>query len=275
MNDSLKRKIIKIDEEKCTGCGLCIPNCHEQAIKIVNGKARLVNDVFCDGLGACLGECPEGALTLEERDAEPFDGKKVLENLVQKEAAAIEDHLKKLAESGDTELHKEYGNFLKLINGEQVGQSCPGSAQTVFEKKFPATANSQQGSKQQSELRHWPIQLHLVNPAADFFRGKDVVLAADCVAYSLADFHGRFLKGKSLAIACPKLDRDGEAYIEKIRQMIDEAKINTLTIIMMQVPCCRGLLQIAQAALQKAKRKVPLKAIIVSTPGEVLSEEWV
>ena len=271
----MKRKIIKIDEEKCTGCGLCIPNCHEQAIKIINGKAWLLNDVFCDGLGACLGECPEGALILEEREAVPFDEKKVLENLVQKEAAAMEDHLKKLAESGDTELHKEYGNFLKLVQGEHAGQSCPGSAPAVFEKKISAAANSQQESMQQSELMHWPIQLHLLNPVADFFQGRDVILVADCVAYSLADFHSRFLRGKSLAIACPKLDRDIDTYIEKIHKMIDEAKINTLTIIMMQVPCCRGLLQIAQTALQKAKRKVPLKAIIVSTQGEVLSEEGV
>jgi NAD-dependent dihydropyrimidine dehydrogenase PreA subunit len=270
----MKRKIIKIDEEKCTGCGVCVPNCHEQAIKIIDGKAMLVNDVFCDGLGACLGECPEGALTLEERDTEPFDEKKVLEALVEKESAAMEDHLTKLAASGDTELHKEYGNFLKMIQGDQSGHGCPGSAHTVFEKSPNATTTQQSGSVQ-SELTHWPIQLHLVNPQAEFLRGKDVVLAADCVAYSLADFHSRFLKGKSLIIACPKLDSGMDEYIEKIRQMVDEAKINTLTVIMMQVPCCRGLLQIAQAALQKAKRKVPLKAIVISTQGKVLSEEWV
>ncbi len=271
----MKRKIITIDEKKCTGCGLCIPNCHEQAIKIINGKARLINDAVCDGLGACLGECPEGALTLEEREAEPFDEKKVLENLLQKEAVVSGDHLKKLAKSGDTELHKESGNFLKLIKSEQAGRSCPGSAPVVFEKKLPATTGFPKENTQQSELRHWPIQLHLLNPVTNFFVGSDVVLAADCVAYSLANFHNRFLKGKNLAIACPKLDRDLEVYTEKIRRMVDEAKINTLTVIMMQVPCCRGLLQIAQTALQKAVRKVPLKAIIISTQGEVLSEEWV
>jgi NAD-dependent dihydropyrimidine dehydrogenase PreA subunit len=271
----MKRKIIKIDEEKCTGCGLCIPNCHEQAIKIINGKARLINDAICDGLGACQGECPEGALTLEERDAQPFDQKMVLENLVQKEAAAMEYHLKKLGKSGDAELPDDYGDFLKLIKNEHTGRSCPGSVPAVFEKKLPAAANSPSSGMQQSELTHWPIQLHLLNPVADFFRGKDVVLAADCVAYSLADFHNRFLKGKNLAIACPKLDSDIEVYTEKIRRMVDEAKINTLTVIMMQVPCCRGLLQIALSALQKAKRKVPLKAIIISTQGEVLSEDWI
>ncbi len=152
---------------------------------------------------------------------------------------------------------------------------CPGSAHAVFERKTRASPALPQTGARQSELTHWPIQLHLVNPAADFFRGKDVVLAADCVAYSLPDFHEKFLQGKSLAIACPKLDEGQDVYVEKIRRMVDESKINTLTVIMMEVPCCRGLMQIAHAALREAKRKVPLKAIIVSTRGDVLSEEWV
>jgi NAD-dependent dihydropyrimidine dehydrogenase PreA subunit len=271
----MKRKIIKIDEEKCNGCGLCIPNCAEQAIKIIDGKARLMDDAVCDGLGACLGECPEGALTLEEREAEPYDDKKVWENLLQKETAIMEDYLEKMSAGGDSEMHKEYGNLLKLIKEEPAGPGCPGSEPAVFEKKVPNTVDSRPENVQQSELTQWPIQLHLVDPLSNLFFGKDVVLAADCVAYCLADFHSRFLKGKKLVIACAKIDRDTEVYTEELRLMVDEAKINTLTIIMMQVPCCRGLLQIAQEALQKAKRKVPLKAIIISTQGEVLSEEWV
>lgn len=131
------------------------------------------------------------------------------------------------------------------------------------------------GSPQPSELTHWPIQLHLINPAAEFLRGRDVVLAADCVAFSVGDFHDRFLKGKSLAIACPKLDEGQDEYIEKIRQMADEAKINTLTVIIMQVPCCRGLMQIAQSGLKKARRKVPLKAVVIGLKGDVLAEDWV
>jgi Pyruvate/2-oxoacid:ferredoxin oxidoreductase delta subunit len=250
----MKRQIIKIDEEKCTGCGLCVPNCREEAIKIIDGKARLVNDVFCDGLGACLGECPEGALSMEEREADPYDEKTVLENISRAKQSATP-------------------HGLGVISQSSAG--CPGSAHMTLKRMSPASASETQASTRQSELSHWPIQMHLVNPAADFFRDKDVVLAADCVAYSLADFHERFLKGKSLTIACPKLDGGQDIYIEKIRQMVDEAKINTLTVIMMQVPCCRGLLQIAQAALQQAKRKVPLKAIIISTQGEVLSEEWI
>ena len=258
----MKRKIIKIDEEKCTGCGLCVPGCHEEAIKIIDGKAKLVSDIFCDGLGACLGECPEGALTLEEREANPFDEKMVQETIARKKSEQAQAIGGKPAQHG-----------LGVISS--ASHACPGSAHTVFEKKSQITPAVTQAGAKQSELTHWPIQLHLVNPAADFFRSKDVVLAADCVAYSLSDFHERFLKGKSLAIACPKLDEGHDVYVDKIRKMVEESKINTLTVIMMEVPCCRGLLQIAQAALQDAKRKVPLKAIIVSTRGDVISEEWV
>ncbi len=256
----MKRKIIKIDEEKCTGCGLCVPGCHEEAIKIIDGKARLVSDIFCDGLGACLGECPEGALTIEEREADPFDEKLVQETIARKKPE-------------DTPSHQGKSTPQNLNVMSHAG-GCPGSAHAVFERKAQAVPGKAQAGTQSSELTHWPIQLHLVNPAADFFRGKDVVLAADCVAFASGDFHTRFLKGKSLAIACPKLDDGQDEYIEKIRRMVDEAKINTLTVMMMQVPCCRGLMQIAQAGLQKAARKVPLKAVVISTQGDVLSEEW-
>jgi ferredoxin len=258
----MRRKIIKIDEEKCTGCGLCVPNCAEEAIKIIDGKAKLVGDVFCDGLGACLGECPEGALSIEDREAKPFDEKMVRKNINGKKKAAEDIH------GGKKGPHN-----LKIIDREVMG--CPGSAHAIFERKAQCPASSAMANIQQSELTHWPIQLHLVNPAADFFRGKDVVLAADCVAYSLPDFHEKFLKGKSLTIACPKLDEGQDVYIEKIGKMVDEAKINTLTVVMMEVPCCRGLLQIAQTALQSAKLKVPLKAVIVGTHGDIISEEWI
>lgn len=256
----MKRKIIKIDEEKCTGCGLCVPGCHEEAIKIIDGKAKLVSDVFCDGLGACLGECPEGALTIEEREADPFDEKLVQETLARKK-------------QGDTQPHHStvIPHHLNVMN---PAGGCPGSAHTVFAHRAQGSSDKAREVDQPSELTHWPIQLHLVNPDADFFHGKDVVLAADCVAFTQGDFHSRFLKGKSLAIACPKLDAGQEEYIEKIRRLVDEAKINTLTVVMMQVPCCRGLMQIAQTALQKSARKVPLKAVIISIQGDVLSEEW-
>ena len=256
----MKRKIIKIDEEKCTGCGLCVPGCAEGAIQIIDGKAKLVSDVYCDGLGACLGECPEGALSIEEREADAFDEQKVHEALSRKK----EEAPRKSIRSAGPALH-----VIPPAGG------CPGSAPAVFERKPQASHIGPSGSSQASELTHWPIQLHLINPAADFLRGKDVVLAADCVAFSVGDFHDRFLKGKSLAIACPKLDEGQDEYIEKIRQMADEAKINTLTVIIMQVPCCRGLMQIAQKGLQKAHRKVPLKAVVIGLRGDVLAEDWV
>ncbi len=248
----MKRKIIKIDEEKCTGCGLCVPGCAEGAIQIIAGKAKLVSDVYCDGLGACLGECPEGALSIEERDAAPFDEKLVQEHLAKTSGKASAHDLPVMPQPG-----------------------CPGSTHATLERKPAGAVSAAPHLAQSSELGHWPVQLPLVNPAADFFRGRDVVLAADCVAYALGDFHQRFLKGKSLAIACPKLDDGQEEYIEKISRLADEAKINTLTVIIMQVPCCRGLMQVAQAGLQKAKRKVPLKAVIVGIRGEILSEDWV
>lgn len=248
----MKREIIRIDEEKCTGCGLCVPGCAEGALQIIDGKARLVSDVYCDGLGACLGECPEGALSIEERDAAAFDEKQVQEHLA-----------------------KTSGKPIAHSSPVMPQQGCPGSAHMALDRKGAAGASAAPGAAQSSELTHWPVQLHLVNPAADFFRGQDVVLAADCVAYALGDFHQRFLRGKSLAIACPKLDEGQDEYVEKIRRLADEARINTLTVVIMQVPCCRGLMQTVQAGLQKAKRKVPLKAVIVGIRGEILSEEWV
>ncbi len=257
----MKRKIIKINEEKCTGCGLCVPGCHEEAIKVIDGKARLVKDVFCDGLGACLGECPEGALSIEEREAEPFDETLVKERI---ECRETEESCSQNSQFVQQNIH--------IMNS---AGACPGSVHAVFERKPQTTSGAFPAHIQSSELTHWPVQMHLVNPAADFFIGKDVVLAADCVAFAFGDFHEKFLKGKSLAIACPKLDDGQEKYIEKIRRMADDARINTLTVIIMQVPCCRGLIQIAQAGINKATRKVPLKVVIIGIKGNVLSEEWI
>ena len=251
----MKRKIIQIDEEKCTGCGLCVPGCAEGALQIIDGKARLVSDVYCDGLGACLGECPEGALTIVEREAEEFD-----EHLA----------LEALAERRREEARGKAGlNVMPASGG-----GCPGAAAMSFDR-HPKEAPRSAAGPQPSELTHWPVQLHLVNPAADFFKNRDVVLAADCAAFALGDFHARYLKGKALAIACPKLDNGQEEYVDKIRRLADEAQINTLTVVIMQVPCCRGLMQIASTGLSRAKRKVPLKMVVVGIKGEVLSEDWV
>lgn len=282
----MKRKIIKIDQDKCNGCGLCIPNCPEGAIQMIDGKARLISDLFCDGLGACIGHCPEGAIDVEEREADPYDEKKVMENIVKQGPNTIKAHLEHLEEHGETEYYKEAVEFLK-DNGINIPESggggsnhahspegCPGAKMMDFSEKEPATAADEEG-RRPSELRQWPVQLHLVPPGAPYFKGKDVVLAADCVAYAMADFHKDLLKGKSLAIACPKLDTDQEIYLAKIKALIEETGINTLTVVTMEVPCCRGLLMMAKKASDGAGRKIPVKHIVVSIQGDITKNEWI
>lgn len=281
-----KRKIIKIDLDKCTGCGDCIPNCPEGAIQLIDGKARLISDLFCDGLGACLGCCPVDAISIEEREAEAYDEKKVMENIVVQGENTILAHLKHLRDHGETaylnialEVLKKKGidipeEFSQQPHAEAVHQGCPGMRMMQFGSEEVKADNASVG-EQASALRQWPIQLHLVPVHAPYFQGKDVLLSADCVAYALGGFHGRYLKGRSLAIACPKLDSNKEIYVDKLTALIDEAKINTLTVMIMEVPCCGGLLYLAQEAAKKAKRKIPIKSIIVGIQGNIQSEEWI
>lgn len=279
-----KRKIIKIDEAKCDGCGLCIPNCPEGALQIIDGKVRLISDLFCDGLGACLGHCPLGAITVEEREAEDYDEKKVMENIVKQGKNVIKAHLEHLKDHNEQEYLKQAIEVLKEKNidipiaakgGKDMENfsGCPGSKMFDFSDSKESTGSEE--GKRPSELRQWPIQLHLVSPQAPYFQGKDVILTADCVAYALADFHKDHLKGKSIAIACPKLDGEQDVYIEKISALIDQAKINTLTVITMEVPCCMGLVSLAQEAAGKASRKVPIKHIVVGIKGDIVKEDWV
>lgn len=275
-----QREIIKIDEEKCNGCGGCVPNCPEGALQIIDGKARLVSDLFCDGLGACIGNCPEGAISVEEREAEEYDERKVMENVVKQGKNTIKAHLQHLKDHGADKYLKEAKKYLEDNGIENPikedhhahGASCPGSRIMEFSKEENKV--NEEG-KRSSQLRQWPIQLHLISPNAPYFIGKDVLLAADCTAFSIGDFHKDFLKGKTLTIACPKLDSNREVYVEKIRKMIDEAKINTLTVLVMEVPCCSGLLQIAKKALDSATRKIPIKIIVVEIKGDILKEEWI
>jgi len=266
-----KRKIIKIDSDKCNGCGLCIPNCPEGAIQMIDKKARLISDLFCDGLGACLGHCPQGAITIEEREAVEYDEKKTMENIVKHGENTIKAHLEHLKSHGQDKYYKEALEFLKE-RGIDVKLGCPGSRSMSFSDD--KTDVQVEAGQRQSQLRQWPVQLHLVTPQAAYFQKADVLLSADCVAYTVGDFHKDYLKGKSLAIACPKLDEGKEIYIEKIKSLIDDAKINTLTVMTMEVPCCHGLVVLAQEAAQTAKRKIPIKSMIVSLKGKVLSEEW-
>ena len=280
----MKRKIINIDENLCTGCGLCIPNCPEGAIQILDGKARLMSDLFCDGLGACLRHCPEGAITIEEREAEPYDERKVMEKIIKHGPETVKAHLDHLADHGEKELLAIVKDVLAakgMTAGDNKpiehhahhshGGGCPGSVEMRFKK----TAASEPSTEAASELTQWPVQLHLISPLSPAFKGQDVVLAADCAAYAYGGFHQRFLKGRALAIACPKLDEGQDVYLEKLTALIDQAQINTLTVVIMEVPCCGGLLRLAQEASSRAKRKIPIKSVVISRQGEVLSEEWV
>ncbi len=298
----MKRDILRIDEDLCNGCGQCVPNCHEGALQVIDGKIRLVSELMCDGLGACIGHCPEGAITIETREAEPYNEAHVMEKMKDKGKNTVMAHLKHLKDHGETgflqdgvtylKAHKAELNFnleevmsevhnhgrIKIaekINHEHIneGGGCPGSRTMVIGK--PAVNENIQHSDQPSELRQWPVQMHLVNPNAPYFRNSDLLLAADCVAFSMGNFHGTHLKGKSLAIACPKLDHGMEVYVEKLTAMIDLAKINTITVMMMEVPCCGGLLQMVKTALGNATRKVPVKKMIIGLAGEVLTEEWI
>lgn len=290
----MKRSIITIDEDKCTGCGLCIPGCPEGALQIIDGKARLVSDLMCDGLGACLGHCPEGAITVEEREAEPYDERKVMAQIVKQGANTVRAHLAHLKDHNQTEYLAQAIAYLKenevSITDEKPETAahahhhpggCPGARSMSFARPqteaAPAAAAGTDASEAErpSQLTHWPIQLHLISPIAPHFQGADLLLAADCVAFTVGDFHRNWLKGKTLCIACPKLDDGQEVYVQKLATLIDTAKINTLTVMIMQVPCCRGLLMLAQRAVALASRKVPVKAVVVSLQGEILQEEWV
>ena len=289
----MKRDILKIDEDLCNGCGLCVPNCHEGALQVIDGKVRLVSELMCDGLGACIGHCPEGAITIENREAEPYNETRVMEQMIAKGKNTIIAHLKHLKDHGETGFLKEGIDYLK-VNREnlgfdfmevihevhnhgnhqlQAGGGCPGSRAVVLEKPHTNTQNAV--ADQPSELRQWPVQMHLLNPNAPYLRGADLLLAADCVAFSMGNFHSRYLKGRSLAIACPKLDHGTDIYTEKLTAMIDMAKVNTITVMMMEVPCCGGLLQLVRNASARAERKVPVKQMIISLSGEVLQDQWV
>lgn len=307
------RQIIQIDEEKCNGCGLCIPNCHEGALQIIDGKARLISDLFCDGLGACLGHCPEGAIEIIEREAEPYNETIVMETIVKQGRNTILAHLEHLRDHNEHGFLKEAISYIKknnidlspgagikpsvasTINFQNMKEvlnhvksenesSCGcGSSKTLdfridMDKVNLAAVSSGAvltEAPSPSELRQWPVQLHLVNPMASYFQGADVILAADCVGFAMGDFHNRLLKNKSLAIACPKLDTNKEVYAEKLSIMISDAKINTLTVPIMEVPCCGGLIQMAKLAVQQSGRNIPIKKIVVGVKGDILTEEWV
>lgn len=247
------REIVRIDEEKCDGCGICVPACAEGAIQIIDGKAKLLAENLCDGLGACLGHCPKDAIIIEKREADEFD-----EDAVEKHLATI----------GREPLHGHAPApaAKPAHHGHHGGGGCPGSRMMQMERK--ATSGTDEAGQRPSELQQWPVQLHLVPPTAPFLQGKELLLAADCVPFAYADFHRDILKGKALLIACPKLD-DGQAYLQKLITMFQQSDIRKVTVARMEVPCCGGLQQLAQAAIAQSGKSIPLETLIVSIQGEM------
>jgi ferredoxin len=244
-----KRKIIEIDENRCDGCGLCVPTCAEGAIQVIGGKARLVADKYCDGLGACLGDCPKGALKVIEREAEDFD------------QAAAENHV---------------ASQKSFIVSEAIPMAC-GCSSTMI-RTFPMQQSCEKANEPISQaggvsaLSHWPVQIRLVPPTAPFLKGADLLVAADCTPVAYPRFHEDFLKGKAVLVGCPKLD-DAEAYVHKFAQIFREGEIKSITVLVMEVPCCQGLPVIIQRGMAMAGKDIPLKKVVISSRGEVVRKE--
>jgi NAD-dependent dihydropyrimidine dehydrogenase PreA subunit len=289
----MKRNIITIDESLCDGCGACTSGCPEGALQLIDGKARLVGDLLCDGLGACIGTCPRGAISIEQREAEPYNEELVMRNnIIPKGANTIQAHLEHLYHHGESAYLR---TALDVLADEGVPipqgfvQLMAQATETAEATPSRTQLNTEQGHQQSrlfnfretglqreqpSALTHWPIQLHLINPRSPHFARSNLLLAADCTAFSVGNFHSQWLSGKTLVIGCPKLDEGIERYIEKLMLLIDEAKVDTITVLRMHVPCCGGLVAIAQQARSQAKRNVPIKAVTVDAEGTILQEEW-
>lgn len=273
----MKRKIISIDENKCTGCGLCIPDCPEGAIRIIDGKARLISDLFCDGLGACIGACPEGAISVIEREAAPYDEKTVMNNIVRQGAPVIKAHLEHLASHGQTKMYNEAIEYLEehgiSIQGNVHADlphhaGCPGSIARRIPRNGSAPGR-RPSEKAESELRQWPIQLKLLNPAARYFDGADLLISADCVPFAYAGFHTELLRDRIAIIFCPKLDTDIEGYVMKLGEIFSRHEIKSITIARMEVPCCGGVRHVVDQALGQSAKKIPVSEKTITIQGEV------
>ena len=240
------RSIIRIDEEKCTGCGLCIPACAEGALKIVDGKAKLVSDKYCDGLGACLGECPQGAITIEKREAEEFDEE------------AVEEHLKRKP------------SVPAVHHAHPTHQSCPSAQVMHFERNLARRETVEIPAKNESMLSQWPVQLTLLPPNAPFFENADLLIAADCVPFAYSNFHNDFLRGRTLVVGCPKLD-DAEFYKEKLTEIFKRNNIRSVTVVNIEVPCCFGLYRLVKEALDSSEKDIPIKQETISIKGDKIS----
>ena len=235
------RKIVKIDEEKCNGCGNCILACAEGALQIIDGKAKLISENYCDGLGACLGECPQDAIIIEDRIADEFDEEAV-------------------------ELHLEEKEHIT----EELPCGCSSATVTQFDRQEAPRVIQEETVDQQSMLSHWPVQLTLVPPTAPFLQGVDLVLAADCVPFAYAGFHQDFLRNHSLLVACPKLD-DFQAHLKKLTGILSHSQVKSLTLAHMEVPCCYGLVHMAKQAIQSSGKDIPFKEVTVGIKGDLIA----
>jgi Pyruvate/2-oxoacid:ferredoxin oxidoreductase delta subunit len=243
------RPIIRIDEDKCDGCGKCADACMEGAIQIIDGKAKLISEIYCDGLGACIGECPQDAITIEEREAAPFDEK------------AVEEHLKKNAQPATP----------CPDQAASKGLACPGMALRDFGTSMnnPEDEEQDSSSPAQSALRNWPVQLKLLPVNAPYFNNARLLITADCVPFAYAGYHKRFLKGRVALVGCPKLD-DVNLYISKLTEIFRTNEIKDIEVLHMEVPCCTGLVRIVQKALEESGRDIPARFTKIGIQGEVL-----
>jgi ferredoxin len=257
------REIIEIDEDKCDGCGACAGGCHEGALRIIDGKARLVGESLCDGLGACIGECPKGAITVTRREAEDYDEAKVMEGLSKLGPKVIAAHLEHLVSHGQDAYVREAKAFMAAH-----GIAAPEEVVAPARRPVPIPATGAY-AELPSALTHWPIQLHLINPRASPFSGRDILIAADCTAFALGTFHGELLAGKSLVIACPKLDQGREIYKEKLAVLLGTAR--SVTMAIMEVPCCSGLLKMVLEAREASEKKPLVESVTVGTEGGIIA----
>jgi NAD-dependent dihydropyrimidine dehydrogenase PreA subunit len=302
----MKRKIITIDEKKCTGCGECIPDCPEGALQLIDGKARLVSDLACDGLGACIGTCPEGAISLIEREAAPYDERAVIATIAQQGQPVVKAHLEHLAGHGQIAYYDQAIEYL-IENGILIPEhaapergkaaspgctcrpvagrtgegvchpephaahpfaTCPGAAARSIPRET-AGGISQPPAAGHSELRQWPVQLALLNPRAAYFDNADLLVSADCAPFAYPGFHTGLLKGKILVIFCPKLDADIEGYTGKLAEIFSLHTIRSVTVARMEVPCCGGVRHVVDKALEKAGKQIPVTEKIVTIEGEL------
>ncbi len=283
----MKRKIISIDEDRCTGCGECIPDCPEGALQLIDGKARLVSDLFCDGLGACMGTCPVGAISVVEREAEPYDENVVMANIVRQGKNVIIAHLEHLASHGETDLYNQAIEYLiehglpipdhnpagcspkPEERGKNPFATCPGTAAQSIERDVHDGGPRAPSGDASSELRQWPVQLSLLNASNPYFDNADLLIAADCVPFAYAGFHTEFLQGKILVIFCPKLDSDIDGYITKLAEIFSLHTIKSITIARMEVPCCGGVRRVVDQALKQSGKSIPVTEKTITIRGGI------